>query len=433
MEELSLRKSMHRFTLLGILGVFLIIGTIGAWATMSEISGAVIASGKLVVEGNSKRIQHAEGGIVEDIRVKDGDMVEPDQILVVLDETDARAELGIVRSAENELMARIARLEAESNDRTEIIFPEALRSQISAPEIQDLVSSQKKLFATQRRAIEGRKKQLDKRIDQFRREITGIMAQKQAIEDQSILIAEELAGNQALLEKGLVQKPRVLSLSREASRLKGQRGQLIAQIARVEGQIAEIELQMIQLGDEVRSRAMTEWREAEARLQETRERLTTVSARLERITIKAPRAGIVQELAVHTIGGVIRAGETIMKIVPEERTLVIETKLRPQDIDQVHTGQQATLRFANANNRMTPQIQGRVLTISADLQQDREDLPPYYLVHLQGDKNDMLGLNDLVLKPGMPVEAFIQTETRSPLSYLIKPMSDQMARAFREK
>ena len=433
MELLSLRKSMRRFTLLGVLSVFIVLGTIAAWAGLTEIQGAVIASGKLVVETNSKRIQHEEGGVVEAILVKDGDLVEAGDVLVKLDPTQLEAEQTILRNNRNELMATIARLEAERDDLAAIAFPDAMTQEYENTDLAKLMKSQHSLFETQRAAIGGRMGQLKERIDQFRREISGLSSQVEAVEAQQGFIAEELIDSRSLLKKGLVQRSRVLSLEREAARLKGQHGQLISQIARTEGQIAETELQIIQLQDDVRTRAMTDLGEAEARLKEVLERLIAVDSRFDRITIKAPRDGQVQQLAIHTIGGVVTPTETIMVIVPGEDTLVIETRVRPADIDQLYYGQTALLRFTNADSRLTPQIHGEVTSISADLQQDAQDQPPYYLVRLKGDADDMLKLNGLALKPGMPVETFIQTEVRTPFSYLVKPLSDQLGRAFREK
>ncbi|MEK6247217.1 MAG: HlyD family type I secretion periplasmic adaptor subunit, partial [Planctomycetales bacterium] len=374
-----------------------------------------------------------EGGVVTAILVKDGDFVEAGDVLLKLDPTQLEAEQTILRNNRNELMATIARLEAERDDLAAITFPDAMTQGDKNTDIAKLMKSQHLMFKTQRAAITGRIEQLKKRIDQFEREISGLSSQVEAVVAQQGFVAEELIGGRSLLKKGLVQRSRVLTLEREAARLKGQHGQLNSQIARTQGQIAETELQIIQLQDDIRIRAMTDLGEAEAKLKEVLERLTAVDSRLDRIIIKAPRDGHVQQLAIHTIGGVIAPTETIMVIVPGEDALVIETRVRPSDIDQLHYGQTAVMRFINADSRLTPQIHGEVTSISADLQQDAQEQPPYYLVRLKGNADDMLKLNGLALKPGMPVEAFIQTKVRTPLSYLVKPFSDQLGRAFREK
>ena len=227
--------------------------------------------------------------------------------------------------------------------------------------------------------------------------------------------------------------PRVLALEREAARLEGQQGQLVSEIARAQGQIAEIRLQMIQLADDTRTRTLAELREAESRLQEFAERKIAIEAKLQRTRVKAPRSGIIHELAVHTIGGVVSPSETMMFIVPDEDELVVEARIRPQDIDQVVVGQDATLRFPNADARLTPQVHGQITQLSADLKQVDAQTPPYYSVRLKVGDRDMSKLGDLVLKPGMPVEAFIQTKPLTPLAYLMQPLSEQLNRAFRER
>jgi HlyD family secretion protein len=429
----ELKTSMQRFGLAGILAVVLVLGGVGGWAAFARIQGAVVASGQMVVESTSKRIQHRDGGIVAQISVKNGDQVKAGQQLLLMDDTEARAELGIIETIRIEWLAKANRLRAERDNTAKILFDDELLKQRDRPHIDQLVAGQEQLFNAQRAVFAGRQEQLRERVVQLEKEITGLEAQLSAGRKQSQLIEKELSGTRDLLAKGLVQMPRVLSLEREAARLEGLQGQLVSQIARSHGQIAETRLQIIQLSDDARSRVLTELREAEAKLQEFAERKIAIEAKLNRTRITAPRSGIIHELAVHTIGGVVAPGETVMLIVPAEDELVIEAQVRPQDIDQVYKGQAATLRFVNADAQLTPQVHGEVTSVSADLKVTDAQTPPYYAVRLRIADNEAPKLGQLELKPGMPVEAFIQTKPLSPMAYLLQPLSDQLNRALRER
>lgn len=429
----ELQASMRRFSMLGGVVVVLVLGGVGGWATFAQIQGAVVAAGQLVVETTSKRIQHRDGGIVSQINVKNGDRVKPGQELVIMDDTEARAELGIVETIRIEWLGKAARLRAERDGADKVDFDEELIALRGDPLIDKVVEGQMQIFDVQRTALKSRQEQLGERVVQLQKQITGLNAQLSAGRKQSGFIERELTGTRDLLDKGLVQMPRVLALEREAARLEGQQGQLVSEIARAQGQIAEIRLQMIQLADDTRTRTLAELREAESKLQEFAERKIAIEAKLQRTRVKAPRSGIVHELAVHTIGGVVSPGETMMFIVPDEDELVVEARIRPQDIDQVVVGQDATLRFPNADARLTPQVHGQITQLSADLKQVDAQTPPYYSVRLKVGDRDMSKLGDLVLKPGMPVEAFIQTKPLTPWAYLMQPLSEQLNRAFRER
>lgn len=429
----SAEKSMKNYQRAGGLAIVLVLGSLGAWASLSRISGAVIAPGTVVVESNVKRIQHLEGGIVAQILVEEGDTVSAGDPLLKLDSTVAQAELSILDSARLELLAKIARLEAERDFSREIVFDEDLLLHQDDPAIAALLSGQQRLLQTQNAAIQGRLNQLDERIDQYEDEIRGLVAQQAAKDAQSAFISEELSDIESLIERGLVPKSRVLSLQRERARLGGESGQLTSEMARISGRISETRLQAIQITDDFRARALDELRDAEAQLSEYRERRNAVFARLQRTDVLAPRSGRVHELQVTTIGAVLAPGETVMQIVPEGEPLVVEARVRPQDIDQINTGQNALLQFPNADTRLTPQINGEVIRISADLNQPGGDLAPFYTVRLRLADDEESKLGPLVLRPGMPVEAFLQTSERSPLSYFLKPLSDQLRHAFREK
>ncbi len=427
------RKSMRRYQLAGFAGMFVIMGSVVGWAALTEIKGAVIAPGTMVVDGNTKRVQHRDGGIVAQINVRDGDMVKAGQLLVQLDPTESRAELGIIDTIRIEWVAKAARLRAQRDGADKLLFDDELEARRDDPVIARLLSGQQRLFVSQTASLKGRIRQLRERISQFKEEISGVEAQLGAKENQKSLIEKELQAMNSLLDQGLVQATRVLGLRREQERLAGETGQHTAEIARARGQIGEVEIQILQLQDDALTTTLTELREAEAKIAEFDERRIAVSAKLKRIDIRSPRNGFVHQLAVHTIGGVIGPGDAVMMIVPEEDPLIVEANVRPQDIDQVFLGQEAIMRFPNAVSTVTPQIKGQVSLISADLKQPEPSQPPFYTVRLKLDDEEKAKLHGLELKAGMPAEAYMQTNGRSPLSYLLKPFRDQLNHAFRER
>jgi HlyD family secretion protein len=426
-------KSMRRYQMAGFAGILLVVGGIGGWSVMTELRGAVIASGTMVVDSNTKRVQHRDGGIVAEIKVKDGDMVSSGDLLIRLDDTDAKAELGIIDTIRIEWLAKVARLKALRDGLDTVEFPQELKDRQAEQVVKDLLNGQERLFTSQKASLIGRIKQLEERILQSNEEIAGVEAQLAAKKNQKALIQKELKAMRKLLKQGLVQVTRVLALEREEERLSGETGQHLAQIARARGQISEVKIQILQLKDDALTTALTELREAESKVAEFDERRIAVSAKLRRVEIRSPRNGYVHQLAVHTIGGVIGAGDAVLLIVPEEDLLVVEAQVRPQDIDQVFVGQDAVMRFPNATSSVTPQIHGQVKLVSADLKQPEPNQPPFYTVRLELSDQEKAKLNGLELKPGMPAEAYMQTSGRSPLSYLLKPFRDQLNHAFRER
>ena len=426
-------SGLRNYQLAGFAGLFLIMGSVTGWAVMSEINGAVIASGSLVVDGSTKLIQHRDGGIVAEIPIKDGDEVKAGDLLLRLDDTDARAELNIINSIRSEWLAKSARLKAQRDGLDSISFPAELLARKAEPVIGELIEGQTRLFISQKASLDGRIQKLEERILQLEKEISGVNAQLAAKESQQRLIQQELTGMRTLLADGLVQVTRVLALEREQARLGGETGQHEAQIARARGQIGEVKVQMLQVKDDAQTTALSELREADAKVAEFDERRISVAAKLGRVEIRSPRNGFVHQLAVHTIGGVIGAGDPVMVIVPEEDPLIVEAQVRPQDIDQVRMGQPAIMRFPNASHATTPQISGEVSFVSADLKQPEPSQPPFYSIRLKMKKGEDAKLNGLELKPGMPAEAHMQTDGRSPLSYLLKPFRDQLQHALRER
>jgi membrane fusion protein, type I secretion system len=427
------RRSMRRHLLVAVVVVSILIVGVGGWGATAVISGAVVASGSLVVDSNVKKVQHLTGGIVGELRVRDGDRVRASDIVVRLDETVTRANLAIVTKGLGELMARKARLESERDGRDTIIFPAQLVADAGDPDRAAAMDSERKLFDLRKTARSGQKAQLRERIAQLQEEIAGLTAQQIAKAKEIALIERELAGVRELWKQNLVQLNRLTALEREATRLDGERGQLIAAAAQAKGKIAETALQILQIDQDIASDVAKELREVDGKIGEFIERKVAAEDQLKRIDVRAPQDGTVFQLAVHTVGGVITAGDPIMLIVPEADNLSVEAKVNPQDIDQLQLNQKAMLRFTAFNARTTPEIEGIVTRISADTSTDQRTGQSYYTVRIGMAADQVERLGDVKLLPGMPVEAFVQTGDRTMLSYLMKPLHDQFVRAFREK
>src|SRR5262249_14458574 len=361
------RQVIRRLNVVGFALMVLLLGGFGGWAASTELSGAVIAPGVLVVESNVKKVQHPTGGIVGELFVKDGDRVEAGQVVMRLDDTVTRSTLGVVRSQLDEALAREARLLAEREGRDSVSMPDELTSRRSEKAVDAAVAGELKLFASRRDGLVGQRSQLRERIGQSKEEIVGLSALQDAKEREIGHINEELVGVQALWDKNLVPMSRLKALQRDKARLEGERGQYIADIARARGKISETELQILQLDQDFQTEVLKDLRDTQGKLAELRERLTAAEDQLKRVDIRAPQSGVVHQLNVHTVGGVIGNGETVMLIVPVKDRLVIDAKVAPHDIDQVAVGAPAHVRIQAGNQRMTPDINAVVTLVSADL------------------------------------------------------------------
>lgn len=432
MNPINTNSSLRRFQVFGFLSLLVMGGVVGGWATLSELSGAVIAPATIMVESYSKKVQHKEGGIVGDIRVKDGDRVEIGQALVILDNTETKSELAIIDGLLDEALAKRARLEAQRDRASAVIFPAEVIARANEPGVAAIMAGQTKLFNARLQAIIGKKEQLNQQIGQLTEQIGGLESQKVAKEKQLVLISAELTDLKDLQSKGLVPISRVLAMDRETARLDGERGELVASKASAEARIAEVKVQILQIDEEDLSQTLTDLREIEGKVAELKERKLAIASRLERMVIKSPITGDVYQLAVHTIGGVIGPGEPIMLIVPEADELILQAQVMPQDIDQVRPGQIARIRFPAFNSRLTPEVAAEVTQISADTSRTDASSPPFYSVRLMISAKELDKLGTNKLKPGMPAEAFIQTEAQTPLTYFLKPLTDQFAHALRE-
>jgi HlyD family secretion protein len=365
--------------------------------------------------------------------VQDGDRVKAGDILVQLDDTITRANLAIVTKGLDELGARKSRLEAERDGTESVSFPANLLARGEEPSVAVAVANERKLFELRRSARLGQKAQLKQRISQLQDEILGLSAQQEAKAREITLINKELEGVRELWKNNLVQITRLTALERDGARVEGERAQLVASVAQAKGKITETELQIIQIDQDLSSEVAKDMREVDAKFGEFVERKVTAEDQLKRIDLRAPQDGIVLESKVHTVGGVIPAGDTIMQIVPESDNLLVEAKVNPHDIDQVQIGQSAVLRFSAFNLRTTPEINGTITRISADTTTDQRTGQTYYTTRIAMTKSEIARLGDIKLIPGMPVEAFVQTGERTVMSYLMKPLQDQFMRAFREK
>jgi HlyD family secretion protein len=435
MSDVSQRTvaSINRLILAAGAGVAFFLITVGGWAATTEFSGAVVASGSLVVESEVKKVQHLTGGVVRELLVSNGDHVSAGDVVIRLDETVTQASLAIVEKALNEAMARQARLRAEQEDASEIQFPDELLSLATTPEVKALMDAELKLLGMRKASRSGMKSQYTERIGQLGDQIQSYSEQIAAKDREIGFIQQELEGVRDLLAKKLVSVGRANALEREGARLSGERGSLASAVAQTKGKITETELQILQIDQDFRTEVGKELAELRGKISELVERKIAAEDQLKRIEIRAPRDGTVHQLAIHTVGGVVAPGETLMLIVPTSERLAVEAKVAPQDIEQIHLGQRAMLRFSALNHSTTPEVGGVVSLVSADLTVDQRSGQGFYTVRVAVADDELARLHGAKLTPGMPVEAFLQTQQRTVLTYFTKPLADQVARAFRER
>jgi HlyD family secretion protein len=428
----SHQKVLKQSSVAGIALIALFGGTVGLWAATATLSGAVVAGGQFVVDTSVKKIQHSTGGIVGELKVKEGERVREGDLLVRLDETMTRANLQVVSKQLDEFLGRQARLEAERDSASEIKLPEEFAHRLGEPAIQKIVSSERTLFDARRASRAAQKDQLRKRIVQSQDEITGLKAQQNAKVREAELIVDELRGVRELYQKNLVQLPRLNALERDAASIEGQRGQLIAAVAQAESRIAETEFQIIQIDEQMRAEAMQELRDIQGKVAEYTERRVAAEDQLKRIDIRAPSDGYVHQLNVHTIGGVISPAEPVMLIVPANDKLELEARVLPNEIDQVKLGQKSTVKVHASNARNLPDLHGKVSRISADVSRDQQTGMSFYTIRVELPPSEIKRLENLHLIAGMQAEVFVEVNERTPFEYFFKPMEEQIARAFRE-
>lgn len=427
------RWSVRKPLALGLLTAAALVGGLVGWGMMTTISGAIVTSGQIEVELNRQIVQHPDGGIVDEILVTEGTPVQAGEVLMRLDGTLLQSELAIIESQFYEILARRGRLEAERDTLDTITFaPELAEAAAARPEVAELMEGQRRLFDARADTLRKQLEQLDKRKAQTVSLIVGIDAQSTALTRQRELIAQELDSQQQLLDKGLAQVARVLALEREEARLSGVVGELAANRAQAEGRITETEIEQLRLAAARREEASTQLRDIGYRELELVERRRALVERIARLDIRAPVSGVVLGLRVTTPRMVIRAADPVLYLIPQDRPLVIAARVPTVHIDQVHVGQDAKLLFPALSTRTTPDLFGHVTKVSADVFTDEVTHIPYYRAEIELKPGEAQKLHGIALVPGMPVEAFIRTDDRTPLSYLVKPFTDYFNRAFRE-
>ena len=426
--------SARKPLILGLIAVLLLVGGLGTWAVSTSLMGAIVASGMIEVETNRQVVQHPDGGVVDEVLVREGDVVEAGQVLIRLDRERLASELNIIESQLFKFMAQRGLYEAERDGAEAISFDPELDDAVSRyPDVAEMLDSNRRLFAQRAENLESSTEQLGKRKAQIASQIEGLEAQHTAIESQLALVAEELEGQLGLQAKGLAQLPTILGLQREQARLEGSAGEIIASIAQSDGQITEIDIEIQKLRAQMREEAIARLSEQEGNELELAERRRALLEQLDRLDIRAPLAGAVHELSVYGEKSVIRPAEPILFIVPQDRPLIIGVQVETIHVDQVHVGQDVVLRFAAFDTRRTPEIWGRVISVSPDAIHDERTGLSYYRARAEILEGEIAKLPEgAVLVPGMPVQAYLRTGERSPADYLLKPLADYFSTAFRE-
>ncbi|MFN3953970.1 MAG: HlyD family type I secretion periplasmic adaptor subunit [Pararhodobacter sp.] len=425
--------SVARYLWLGGLAMVVLIGGVVGWGMHTSIAGAVVVTGQIEVEQNRQVVQHPDGGVVAAILIAEGDLVDAGQPLLRLDGALLLSELAIVEGQYFEALARQARLGAE-RDGTDILrFPDPLLlAMAERAEAREQAEGQRRLFAARAETLARQVEQLERRQEQARAQLDGLSAQNEALRTEAALLAAELDTQERLQAQGLTQSARVTALQREAARLDGQLGNIAAEIAQVHGRITEIALQIVTLESSRREEAEAELRETGARVLELAERRRSLAERIERLELRAPVSGQVYGLQITTPRAVLRAAEPVLHIVPRDRPLLLSVRIAPADIDQVFVGQEASVMFPALSMRDLPELRGVVTLVSADAFLDDRMGSSFYRAELVLSDEARGHLGERPLLPGMPVEAFIRTEARTPLDYLTRPLTDYFMRAFRE-
>ena len=428
------RTSANRHVWAGTVLIGVMVGFIGLWAARTEISGAVFGAGVVVVETRVKDVQHPTGGVVTEILVKNGDRVAAGDLLIRLDETLTRANLQLITKQLDELAIREARLEAERDGAAAIAVPPSYLGRETDPDIAKRIAAETTFFLSRRAALQAKAQQLQERVKQLDDEIIGLERQAQAKSQEIALLTAELTGVDKLETMQLVTTMRANALRREEMRLEGERGQLEAGIAQTRGRIAETRLEIITLDQDFRSAVIEELRDNRAEQAGLSERRIAAEDQLKRMEIRAPQSGLVHDLSINNAGGVINPAERLMKIVPSGDNLIVEARVMPFDIDQLLNGDgTAYVRFSAFAQQTTPEVMGRVETVSPDLNIDPATGLSYYTARISISKDEIAKLDQNRLVPGMPADVHFKTIDRTALSYLVKPVWDQMERAFRER
>lgn len=408
----------------------LVVG-LGAVAAYAEISGAVIGSGQIIVQGRTKHVQHPDGGIVGEILAKEGDRVEAGEVLFQLDGTVARASLAIVETQLEQLLAQEARLLAEQARESEIVFPDSLIENASE-RVRLLIDGQRELMAARATTREGRKDQLSEQVGQYQEQIAALKAQQDAIGENIELLDEQIEDFAHLHAKGLLVDSEMTAIRRERASLVGSQAAITSEIVEIQQAVTKTELERVQVDEEFDQGILAELDEKRTEIAKLQEERVTAIDRLKRLDIRSPLTGFLHEMNVTTIGGIVSSGETLVSVIPMDDELMIEAKLSPTDVDQVTAQQTARIRLSGLNQRVTPELTAYVVDVAPDLTIEEQTGLSYYRSRLRIPEEELAKVDAAQLRPGMPAEVFFETSQRTILSYLVKPISDQIQHAMRE-
>lgn len=423
----------RRPALAGYFIVALAFGVLGAWSAFAKLDSAVVAPGMVTLESSRKIVQHFEGGIVSKIMVYEGEHVDQGQVLFMLDDTVAQANATALHNQLYALLAQEARLVAERDGAKEVSYPSELMSVAHDPIVANEIADENKQFLERRGSLAGQVDILQSRIKQFGTQIQGIKDEKRATETQLSFINSELTDLRDLLDKNLVQKSRVLALEREKARLEGLIGQAVADTAKAENDIGEANLQIDELHKKFSEDVNAQILQVREKIAELRQKSVISQDVLHRIQVRAPRAGTIQNLHVATVGGVIRPGEPLAELIPDDDNLIINAEVSPTDVDAIDADMRAEVRFSAFHGYTLPLILGHVESVSRDRIVDEQSKQSYFLARIVVDKKDVPTMIKDHIRAGMPVEVVVPTGERTVLSYLTRPLKNRASSAFREK
>jgi HlyD family type I secretion membrane fusion protein len=421
------------WTRIGLLIVALTFGGTLLWSSLAPLSSAVIASGLVKVDSSRKKIQHPEGGIVREILIRDGAVVKAGDPLIRLDKTRADASHGVLQSGYDAALAYQSRLQSERDNLATISFAPELLARRDDPKVAELIDSQITQFNARRTSLTGQLSILQKQVVYLQRGIEGLSAQARAKEEQLQSLKKEIAGYSELLAKGMVEKTRIWNIEREISRLSGEKAEHLSDIDKSRASISEKELEMFQLRKAFREDVVEQLRKAQSEINDYTERLGAAQQTVEQTEIKSPVDGTVVDVKVHTAGGVVGPGEVLMEVVPINDRLVIEAKVRPEDIDRVHVGLNAGIKLAAFDQRALDELNGRVTYVSADAIEDAKLGLFYFLIRLEVTDEELKRYKDKLIQPGMMADVFVRTGERTFLNYLFHPLVQSFNAAWRER
>jgi len=431
-----MKKSQHSLNR-HILSVWVLsvalVGGMGGWAASTSLSNAVVGHGTVIIDQNVKKIQHLTGGIVSELMATEGGHVQAGDVLLRLDSTSVKANLAIIDSNLAQLYVRRARLQAERIGATEFSADDIPANELDIAVSKNLIDGEVQLFNARRSSLVGMRKQLEERKAQLAEEIQGDTLQLASIDEATKLVDQEYDAAAKLYDQKIVTMQKVNGLKRQRVELDGNRGERLSSRAQAEGKIAEINLQILQLDEDRRTENSKDLTDVEAKTSEMQERRIAAVDQMNRLELRAPMSGRIYQMTVHTVGGVVNPGEVLMLLAPDQRDLTIEAKIATRDIDQLTLGQKVDIRFSAFDQKTTPEVQGDVVSISPDVVTEQRSGTDYYPVRIKPEPASLQKLSNMKLYPGMPAEVFIKVADRSVLSYMTKPLMDQISHTFREE